>query len=723
MPLYLGANPVGLGGAARAFLGSTLLYDPSGSGVSVTVENSTTGTGDLQWEYAGTWQTSSTEHYSSTAGATATLRFTGTSFALYGTKDAHHGIMSVSIDGGAAVNVDCYNASRAAESLLFDAGTLTDTAHTVVCNVTGTKSASSSGTVVAIDRAVVQSTSGAEPTPVASNVLWSGDDTQSTPAAAYDFNYVQTGTNYEGRGSMVGGWFRSVIGPEASYGYRAHNEGPTATEPRNSVRLRYRFRVNQKGGMDTTDCKVGFGLVGAPAGATNQNGFSTGGTKNPDAWSARTSLIPANYLGGTHPWCMAYYLYAWRAGGQSYVDFGLRKAYRRLSDNAYFTPVVGQEYEHVIEYANNTPGVADGIYRCWIDGEQYVDLTDVQWNEATNQPFRYLLCGSFSNAAISSAAHFDQRLVSLESSVRRDATNTGIAGKGLTTASLTTFTGSNTLTTDGAVYERMYFPDRVYIKADNITFRECLIESPGALYSIHWTAKADGTTPKGALFEDCTIDGKAVAGVNDGTANGGGPSALNEPNLGFTMRRCNLSGAADILKPQGGSATRPILVEDSYLHTPVKWYFLKADGVTLDSTHSDVLQIAGGGSHTTVRRCTLDGYRANEGGEVRYASSSGCQFGSFSAGSTLSDTVIEDCYIDGGGYAFTLDKLSTLNSITNCQIRNNRFGLRHLYSGVFNAEGTLAADGSTIAISGNVWDATGVTDGGLSVTAGQSANT
>lgn len=135
-----------------------LATDPAGA--KVTVENTSVGTGSLQWEYsAGQWQeavtTVGTEHYSSTTNATAKVRFTGTSVELVGTKDAHHGIMSVSIDGGSAVNVDLYAAVRTRDVLLFSSTNLSNAAHTVTCTVTGTKNAASAGPVVTIDKAVL----------------------------------------------------------------------------------------------------------------------------------------------------------------------------------------------------------------------------------------------------------------------------------------------------------------------------------------------------------------------------------------------------------------------------------------------------------------------------------------------------------------------------------------------------------------------------------------
>lgn len=248
--------------------------------------------------------------------------------------------------------------------------------------------------------------------------LWTADFSKPLPGS-HDFNYVnssyaslatmETSTSLPGGGGPI---FKSVIPANAaSQGYRAHNElalVTTGSFPRRTVVLEYYFRVVVKGGMETTDCKVGYGMVGAPPGATNTD-ISYGGTKLDTSWSERTTLVPPNYLGGTHPWCMAYYLYAHYAGGQTYVDYGLRRAYRRLSDNAYFTPAEGVWYLHRKEIEMNTPGLNDGAYRAFIDGEQYVDLNDVQWNPSGHDiEINILMTQTFGNANIATQAVFDQ---------------------------------------------------------------------------------------------------------------------------------------------------------------------------------------------------------------------------------------------------------------------------------------------------------------------------
>lgn len=70
---------------------------------------------------------------------------------VYGKKGPSQGIVNVTVDGGAATPVDCYSAADAQHQLLFETAALTAASHTVVCTVTGTKNASSSGFTITID--------------------------------------------------------------------------------------------------------------------------------------------------------------------------------------------------------------------------------------------------------------------------------------------------------------------------------------------------------------------------------------------------------------------------------------------------------------------------------------------------------------------------------------------------------------------------------------------
>jgi len=99
--------------------------------------------------YAGT------ANHSNTGGATARFRFTGTQVALHAVRDVDQGIMTVSVDGGAAQSVDNYAASRNASGVVWTSPVLAAGSHTVTFVNTGNRNAASSGINIAIDRADV----------------------------------------------------------------------------------------------------------------------------------------------------------------------------------------------------------------------------------------------------------------------------------------------------------------------------------------------------------------------------------------------------------------------------------------------------------------------------------------------------------------------------------------------------------------------------------------
>ncbi len=258
----------------------------------------------------------------------------------------------------------------------------------------------------------------------ASTPVFTSNDAATTPALALDLNYVQSGTNYAGRGLMTGGKFRAITGPEADLGFRAHNELPTGTSASSmgAARLTYKFRIAQMGGLQEKISKTLLGFVGAASGATSQNEMSTGGIKRADAWSARSSWTPANYLAWQarypdHPFTLCAYLYAFKAGGLEIATYnggyGLEFLYRDAEGN-FFQPVAARDYEIAITYRNNTSGLANGYYKAEIDGITYVELNDVQWNESVSRPMNYLMAQGFANDPISVAGHVDVWNVRLE---------------------------------------------------------------------------------------------------------------------------------------------------------------------------------------------------------------------------------------------------------------------------------------------------------------------
>ena len=114
--------------------------------------------GDTRVGYSGSWTTANSSALSggsyataNKAGSSAVIAFDGISLEWITTKAPSYGIAKVTVDGGAPEYVDLYAAAYAFKQPVWSTGVLTDAAHTVVIEWTGTKHASSSGSQIGID--------------------------------------------------------------------------------------------------------------------------------------------------------------------------------------------------------------------------------------------------------------------------------------------------------------------------------------------------------------------------------------------------------------------------------------------------------------------------------------------------------------------------------------------------------------------------------------------
>lgn len=168
---------------------------------------------DTRITYGGTWNTSNNSFmsggsyaFSSTATGTANIKFVGTRFALLTTTNSTFGIASVSIDGGAPVDVDLYSSSIGYQQKVFEVGSLAETTHTVRISWTGRKNPASTGTAVGVDA-----------------ILLAGSLAQADPAEVVT-EYEQTDRHfvYEGTWSnsnntnMSGGSYRFSSTPSST---------------------------------------------------------------------------------------------------------------------------------------------------------------------------------------------------------------------------------------------------------------------------------------------------------------------------------------------------------------------------------------------------------------------------------------------------------------------------------------------------------------------------
>ncbi|MEU7875194.1 RICIN domain-containing protein [Dactylosporangium sp. NPDC049140] len=141
-------------GGATTFT-DTIEYFTLGSASSTNIDDAGTSVA-----YAGSWGHASgesgpyagTNSYSDVAGNTATLSFVGTGVTLHGITAPSHGIIGVSVDGGAETLIDEYSTARTGDVAVWTSPRLTSGTHTIRVRVTGTQRAAATHNWGTIDR-------------------------------------------------------------------------------------------------------------------------------------------------------------------------------------------------------------------------------------------------------------------------------------------------------------------------------------------------------------------------------------------------------------------------------------------------------------------------------------------------------------------------------------------------------------------------------------------
>jgi len=108
--------------------------------------------------YSGAWTTGSasthsggTYRYASTAGASVTVRFRGTSVAWVGPKAPSYGRAEVFVDGVSRGVVSQYASAVSYQQTIWSISGLPEGEHTLLIRATGTKDSASSGTIIVVD--------------------------------------------------------------------------------------------------------------------------------------------------------------------------------------------------------------------------------------------------------------------------------------------------------------------------------------------------------------------------------------------------------------------------------------------------------------------------------------------------------------------------------------------------------------------------------------------
>lgn len=149
----------------------------SGSGTQMVVNDHTTGNGEFQFNYSGTWAPSTDSacyegdnYWSNTTDSSLEFKFTGTTLKYYSTKAGNIGIAAFSIDNGEEQRVDLYQANKADQQLAYEVSGLTPGSHTLKVRVTGEKNAASSDCCVVADK--IEVSNGEETCSHARTELW-----------------------------------------------------------------------------------------------------------------------------------------------------------------------------------------------------------------------------------------------------------------------------------------------------------------------------------------------------------------------------------------------------------------------------------------------------------------------------------------------------------------------------------------------------------------------
>ena len=146
----VGANSV------TTFVVQSASYSPS----VTTANDNTTGTGNNQFNYSGSWAYNGAQsgaynndnHWSSSTNTYYTFTFSGQQARVYASMAPNGGIAAFSVDNGAETYFDTYAASRMDDAYLFATPTLAQGTHTLKVRVTGLKNGGSTGYNVPADR-------------------------------------------------------------------------------------------------------------------------------------------------------------------------------------------------------------------------------------------------------------------------------------------------------------------------------------------------------------------------------------------------------------------------------------------------------------------------------------------------------------------------------------------------------------------------------------------
>ncbi|MPQ44323.1 discoidin domain-containing protein, partial [Clostridium tarantellae] len=95
-------------------------------------------------------------HWTVETGATLTVTFASPKFHIVAIKDANHGIMTLSIDDGAEMDIDLYSSKREFKQIVYESSVLSMKQHKIVIKCSGRKNTSAKGMAASIDAIFIE---------------------------------------------------------------------------------------------------------------------------------------------------------------------------------------------------------------------------------------------------------------------------------------------------------------------------------------------------------------------------------------------------------------------------------------------------------------------------------------------------------------------------------------------------------------------------------------
>lgn len=189
---------------------------PTGSPAVLQLNDGSVGAGMNQFNFSGNWFTDvpagaymNDNHYSDIAGNSYQVQFSGTQAKIYTEQSANHGIVGVSIDGGAETMIDTYAATRTEQQLVYTSPVLTQATHTLKVRITGNKNAASAGTYAVADRVDILGAS-ATPTTTPTPSPTATPTSSGTPTVTGVLYYVSNSGNDANTGRSPSSAWKSL---------------------------------------------------------------------------------------------------------------------------------------------------------------------------------------------------------------------------------------------------------------------------------------------------------------------------------------------------------------------------------------------------------------------------------------------------------------------------------------------------------------------------------